>query len=323
MKMFVPVALAAVAALALTACGSGSGGSSESTTIGVLLLNGDTYFTSVAKGVQEANAGGTTIVENYEGDAAKESQAIDNLVARGVDAIVTSPLDGTASAVALERAASSGIPVVCYNTCLDESAREGVISAFVLSDQAGMGEQTGQVAVERLRNAPPPVRFGVLHCDSFDICTQRREAFFRTLDDAGIAYEIVAQNEELVVDKAVPAAEDMLTAHPDITALWGANDGATAGLVRAVESSGRAGQVPVFGSDITPVLAGYLQADPPTLLTTTGQDGLATGAKAVEVVRTLLGGGRVEPFVQEVPVVNYSVDDLPAVQGYLQANAPS
>lgn len=317
-------ALAAATLLAsglLAGCSSSSE-TSDSATIGVLLLNGDTYFTGVAGGVEAANADGTTIVENYDGDAGKEAQAVDNLISRGVDAIVTSPLDAKASTGALKRAADAGIEVICYNTCIAEDQREGVISAFVLSDQAGMGEKTGAFAVDWTKqNIKGSVKFGVLHCDSFDICKQRRDAFFGTLDDAGIDYEIVAEDEKLVVDKAVPAAEDMLTANPEINALWGANDGATAGLVRAVESGPGAGSIPTFGSDITPVLADFLLTKTPTLLTTTGQDGEATGKKAVELATTLLDGQQVDPFVQEVPVVNYSVDALAAVRAYVEENA--
>lgn len=319
MRYTIP-AIALAASLALAGCsddGASDGGGSDFTT-GVMLLNGDTYFTAVADGFKQASDG-ETIVENYDGDAAKEAQAVDNLISRQVDAIVTSPLDGTASASTLKRAADSGIEVVCYNTCLDEDKREGIVSAFVLSDQAGMGEQTGTFAADWIKkNVNGQAVFGVLHCDSFDICRQRKDAFFSTLDAAGVDYRIAAQEEEYVVDKAVPAAEDMLTSNPDINVLWSANDGGTTGLVRAAESSGR--DIKVFGSDMTPVLADMLLQQPPTLLTTTGQDGTATGEKALDIVRTLLDGDDVEPFVQEVPVVNYSVDDLDAVRAYVEAN---
>lgn len=319
MKKLMAVAVALASLTAMSACNADSDG--EGPTIGVLLLNGDTYFTNVAQGVEAANSGGDTIVENYDGDAGKETQAVDNLVSRGVDAIVTSPLDAKASAGALERAASEGIEVICYNTCIDGAEESDSVSAFVLSDQAAMGEQTGEYAVKYLQdNVDGPLSFGVLHCDTFDICEQRREAFFATLDDAGLDYTIAAEDEELVVDKSVPAAEDMLTSNPEINALWGANDGATTGLVRAVESGPGAGSIPVFGSDMTPVLAEELQATPPTLLTTTGQDGIATGNKAVEVAETLLNEDAVEPFQQVVAVVNYSVDDLSAVEDYIAAN---
>lgn len=324
MRYTIP-AIAIAASLALAGCSDGGGsnggvsdGEGSDLTTGVMLLNGDTYFTAVADGYKRAS-NGETIVENYDGDAAKEAQAVDNLISRQVDAIVTSPLDGTASASTLKRASDSGIKVVCYNTCVDEDKREGIVSAFVLSDQAGMGKQTGTFAADWIKkNVKGEAVFGVLHCDSFDICRQRKDAFFTTLDAAGVNYRIAAQEEELVVDKAVPAGEDMLTSNPDINVLWSANDGGTTGLVRAAESSGR--DIKVFGSDMTPVLADMLLQQPPTLLTTTGQDGTATGEKALDVVQTLIDGDDVDPFVQEVPVVNYSVDDLDAVRAYVEAN---
>lgn len=319
------LSVAIVMAGVLAGCGTTSTGSNTSSgskgaTVGVMLLEGDTYFTAVGKGVKQANAG-ETIVTNYEGDAGKESKAIDNMMSRGAKAVVTSPLDPKASATALKRASQDGIKVVCYNTCLDKKLQEGTVSAFVLSDQAGMGKQTGEFAAKYIKaHITGPISIGVLNCDAFDICRLRKDAFFAALKAAGINYKVVAQDQQLVVDKAVPAAEDMLTAHPEINVMWGANDGATAGLVRAVDSSGAKGKVVVFGSDMTPVLAKDLLAPNPTLLTTTGQDGLATGKRAMQVVETLLAGKKVTPFTQTVPVVNYNVDDKKAVQDYLAAN---
>jgi ABC-type sugar transport system substrate-binding protein len=321
-KRIIALASGAILALSLSACATGGGGGDgngdDAPTIGVMLLNGDTYFTNVASGVTAANPG-DTIVENFDGDAAKEAQAVDNLVARGVDAIITSPLDGEASAVALQRAADAGIKIVCYNTCVNDPENGEIVSAFVLSDQAGMGTATGEFAATWIAaNITDPLNIGIIHCDTYDICRERRDAFFAALDAAGVTYSIVAEDEEIVVDKAVPKAENMLTAHPEINVLWGANDGSTTGLVKAVQSSGR--DVVVFGSDMTPVLAELLLEADPTLLTTTGQDGIATGEAAVGVVNSLLAGDSVDPFIQVVPVANYSIDDLDAVQAYLDSN---
>lgn len=291
-------------------------------TIGVMLLNGDTYFSSVAKGIEAANEGGETIVVNYNGDAAKESSGFDNLITRQVDVIVTSPLDPDSSVAAIRRAAQAGINVICYNTCVSEEAQKQYVKAFVLSDQKGLGRATGEYAADFIReNIGDSVTMGILTCDSFDICRQRREAFFSVLEDAEIAVDLVADQEAYVVDKSVPVAENILTANPDVDALWAANDGGTVGLVKAVENAGRAGEIPVFGTDMTPQLGRMLVSEPHTLLVTTGQDGLKTGEIAVDVARKLDAGEDISGFKQIVPVSNFTADDPAAVETYLEDNS--
>lgn len=289
-------------------------------TIGVVQLEGDTYFTNVSRGARQANAGGSVIVENSNADAGQEAKALDDLTARQVDAIVISPIDAKGSIAGIRRAARAGIPVICYNTCIDDADAKKYVKAFVLSDQAGMGRRTGAFAVRYLAKNRNKATFGVVQCDSFDICRQRKQAFFKSLDDAAAKYKVVADQEAYVVDKAVPIAENMLTASPGIDVLWAANDGGTVGLVKAVQSAGKTGKVVVFGSDMTPQLGHYMLDKDPILLTTTGQDGLATGAEAVDLARKLKAGTPIGDFVQIVPVVNYSVDDPAKIQKYLDDN---
>jgi simple sugar transport system substrate-binding protein len=306
----------------LLAAGTLSASAQENLTLGVVLLNGDTYFSNVAKGVSEANPGGETIVVNYNGDAGKEASGMDNLITRQVNAILTSPLDPASSVPAIRRAHEAGIAVICYNTCINDEDAAKYVSAFILSDQAGLGRATGEYAVEYIKNnMDGKIVLGVLTCDSFDICRQRKAAFLGELEKGGIEVEIVADQEAYVVDKSVPIAENILTANPQITALWAANDGGTVGLVRAVQSAGRAGSLPVFGTDMTPQLGEYLLAEPPVLLTTTGQDGLATGKRGVEVARDIIASGnKPESFVQIVPVASYTREKPDDVKAYLSSN---
>lgn len=300
----------------------GAGGvHAKELTVGVMLLNGDTYFSNVVRGVEEANAGGQTIVVNYNGDAAKESGGVDNLITRGVDVIITSPLNPDSSVPALERASEAGIKIICYNTCINDADKDRLVKAFVLSDQAGLGRATGEFAVKYIKkNMGGKVTLGILTCDSFDICRERRDAFFGELKKAKISVNLVADQEAYVVDKSVPVAENILTANPNITALWAANDGGTTGLVKAVETAGKAGKIPVFGTDMTPQLGQMLLDSPPILQVTTGQDGEATGKIAVEIAEKLARGESTGGMVHLVPVANFSVNDPAAVKAYLRQN---
>ena len=288
----------------------------DSPTVGLVLLHQDIYMSGVVSGVKAQAPDAQVLVENYAGDAGKEARAMENLTARGVDVIITSPLDAQGSVPAIRRAAEAGIPIICFNSCINDEDMKKYVKAFVLSDQGGLGRETGSFAANYLKEKGiDDFKIGVLQCDSFSICRERREGFFGELDKAGITYEIVADQEAYDPDKSVPAAENMLTANPDIKVLWSENDGGTVGLVRGVASAGLEDQISIFGTDISPQLAQYILDG--KLLATTGQDGDATGMAAMKLADTILNGGDVGDIIHVVPVKPFTIADKATVQSYI------
>ena len=77
-------------------------------------------MSDVVAGVKEQDPSAEVLVENYAGDAGKEARAMENLTNRGVDVIITSPLDGQGSVPAIRRAAEAGVPVICFNSCIND-----------------------------------------------------------------------------------------------------------------------------------------------------------------------------------------------------------
>ena len=86
----------------------------------------------------------------------------------------------------------------------------------------------------------------------------------------------------------------MLTAHPDLDILWGANEGATVGAVMAVKNAGKAGQVAVFGTDTGEQIAGFLLSGDGILQAVTGQQPFEIGSRAVESALGVLKGEKVQ-----------------------------
>lgn len=60
------------------------------------------------------------IETNAQGDISKESTFVDTLVARNVDAIILSAVSENGSSRTVRRASEAGIPVICYNTCINQ-----------------------------------------------------------------------------------------------------------------------------------------------------------------------------------------------------------
>jgi ABC-type sugar transport system substrate-binding protein len=301
--------------------GSSTSGTARSSTshmtIGVLLLEGDTYFTSFAKEFKAlVGSKGTVLIDNFNQSASTEAADVDELVARHVNAIVTGPLSAD-SVPEYAKAAKAGIPVICYDTCLSTSADNTYVKGYVLSDQAGMGRDTGKFAVSYIKaHIHGTLHIGTLGCDVLVICQQREAAFLSQLRGAGLKYIIDGNEEAYVVDAAVPAATQLLIAHPDINVLYAENDGGTQGEITAVEAEHDVGKVAIFGEDISAPIAKALLTPGSPLLCSTGQSGTATGEVTYKVLQEVLQGRKIVPFLQVVPVVFYDHNTVAALRAW-------
>jgi simple sugar transport system substrate-binding protein/ribose transport system substrate-binding protein len=75
---------------------------------------------------------------------------------------------------------------------------------------------------------------------------------------------------------------DILTAHPDVNIVYGANEGGTLGSALAVKNAGKAGQVAVFGTDCSAQLLAMLQSPENILQAITSQKPVDLGRLSVE-----------------------------------------
>jgi simple sugar transport system substrate-binding protein len=110
---------------------------------------GDAFWDIVKSGAdQAAKDQGVTVTYQGDGDPAKQSQLIDNAVARGVDGLVVSMANPDGVRDSVEAAVDKGIPVITINSGLEESQEFGAITHVGQSE-----ELAGQAAGERLRDA--------------------------------------------------------------------------------------------------------------------------------------------------------------------------
>jgi len=248
------------AASAAILCGAVAAYAQEDIKIGAIYMDAQGYYAGVRKGIQDAakEAGrNLEIIEtNAQGDVSKESSFIDSLIAAGVQAIITSPVSADGSYRAIQRAKDAGIPVICYNTCLSEADQKELIAAYAVGDPYEFGNKLGQVAADYFvsNNITEP-KIAVLNCEFVEVCVTRREGFEAALKEKVPGYVIVANQEGAILDKAVSVAGNILTANPELDAIFGEAGGATLGAARAVRAQGRVGDVVVFGGDMTSEIA--------------------------------------------------------------------
>jgi sugar transport system substrate-binding protein len=301
----------------LTACGSDSGSASgDSLKVGVIYLDTQGFYGGVRKGIEDgAKSAGkdVKIVEsNAQDDASKESSFMQSLVGQQVDAIMLSASSGTASVPAIKQAHEAGIPVICYNTCIDEPDLSEYVSAYMLGDPIEFGKQLGDAAGDYFVAAGiTDPQIGVVNCEFVEVCKKRREGFEEALGAKVPGYEIVENQKGGDASASLSAAQNILTAHPDLDAFMGEYGDATIGAVKAVEAANATGKTVVFGGDMTTDIANALK-DNTVLKAQVDISGQVMGKAAIDEAIKVIGGEDPSEVVVPVQVDIYTTPDSAA-----------
>lgn len=136
-------ALAAAGALALTlaACNSdgGSGGGGGLIGVSMPTQTSERWIAdgnAVKAGLEEA--GFEVDLQFANDDIPTQSQQIDQMITKGVEALIIAAIDGTALSGQLEAAAANGIPVVSYDRLIRDSEH---VDFYVTFDNENVGVQ--------------------------------------------------------------------------------------------------------------------------------------------------------------------------------------
>jgi ABC-type sugar transport system substrate-binding protein len=312
----VTVALAAVATATLMLAGcSASGGTSggdDQIRIGALYLDSQGYYGGVKAGVAAAAEDSGLDVKFLEttsaGDVSKESTFMNTLVSSGVDAIIISAVSTEGSIPAIKQAYDAGIPVICYNTCVTDEATDKYVTAYILGDPIEFGKQLGENAVSYFTEAGiDSPKMGVINCEQYEVCQQRLKGFEDALTAGLPGAKIVANQEGAEVDKAVPTAEQMLSANPDLDGIYGEAGGATVGAFKAVGTRDLIGKVAVFGSDMTTEIATELESGE-VLKSVVDISGLEVGKLAFSAAQDGIAGNAPAEKIVAAPITLFTPD---------------
>ena len=300
------VAVAIALAAALVACGDddndGGGdskGSSASKTeeavkLGLIMKFPVDFFLtmeSAAKEWDKANPGAT--VTTGIGKSATDDQGqidlIESMVTQGVKGIAITP---TSPAVipALDAAIEQGVKVVLIDNDLPDWDGK---SSVVATDNLKGGQLAGEFIAKQLdKGSTVAVLEGVPGVPALD---DRVNGMKEGLGSSGI--EIVGKAPtDCDQNKGVTAAADLLTAHPDVDAIYGACGPPIVGAIQSIKRAGRSpASILVVGFDALPdevaqIESGNEDASVAQFPAKMGELGMATLLKAVQ-------GESVEPNV--------------------------
>jgi len=174
-----------------------------------------------------------------------EINHIENMIAKGVKAIAITPTS-PAVQTALDKAVQAGIKVVLVDNDIPGWAGK---SSVVATDNLAGGKLAGTWLAENLK---PGAKIGILQGrvgnPSLD---DRVKGLKETLGSkATVVGEPATDCDQT---KGLNAAQDMLTANPDLTAIYGACGPPIIGALQAVKAAGKKpGDITVIGFDASP-----------------------------------------------------------------------
>jgi sugar transport system substrate-binding protein len=276
------------------ATGAGSAGTAKRLKIAGVGFQDDQFFKLAEMGMRDAaqKANVELLQGNSAGSTDKEASLIENYVTQQVDAIVIAVVNKKASITALKQAHDAGVKIITY----DASVAADFPAANIRSDQISLGKLTGEVAHRYIKEKlGGKAKIGIITYLSLipEMATERNKGFLDEVKKLP-GVQVVSTNDAWLADKAVTVVDDVLTRHPDLNVLWGANEGGTVGAVTAVRNAGKAGKVAVFGTDVSEQMCGFLLDKDNVLQAVTGQKPYEIGTMAMETAVKVLNGESVE-----------------------------
>jgi len=295
----------------------------EDLTIAGVVFQDDEFMNALINGMKQACEENNVefVSSNSNNDQSREVELINTYAGQGVDAICIAPLDKEASLASLGAASAQGVAIGSVNMEISDS--DFLVGGYASDDKAN-GYQIGEYAAKWIAEKyDRPIKIGLIHYDHQlpEQSSNRYGGFFAALDDAGIEYEIVANQGAEKEDLALSAASDMITAHPDIDVFYGSNGGGLQGLVQAIAQSGKAGEMYAFGYDAQEGICQQLLDDNDILQGIVVQDPYSQGySSASLLIQYLKGEAEVTGTTESTPGFLLTRDDPEAVEAYVEEN---
>jgi ribose transport system substrate-binding protein len=289
----------AVAASALLA-GSGAALAQDKPTFALIQINQQAlFFTQMNEGAQKAAdaAGANLVIFNANNDPAAQNNAIENYIQQKVNGLIVVAIDTNGIMPAVKAADAAGIPVVAVDAVLPA---DGPQKAQIGVDNEGAGKMIGEHFLKVVKSdMGGKAKLGIVGALNSTIQNIRQKGFEDVVKtDSNIAMVGVVDGRN-VQDSALSAAENLITANPDLTAIYATGEPALLGAVAAIESQGKQGQVKLVGWDLT--ASAIKGIDGGYVVGVVQQDPAGMGAAAVDALVKIHGGGMVEKSIS-VPI---------------------
>jgi len=218
-----------------------------------------------------------------ETEYSRQIQIVDSMIARRVDGIVLAASDRKALVGVVDRAMSNGIPVTIFDSGLDSNN----YMSYVATDNVEAGRMAAHTLGKLLGGKG---KAGVVMHVPGSVSTTDRENGFDEVIQKEFPEIQIAQRQFGMSDRAksMSAAENILTAHPDLDAFFASTEPSTTGTALALKSRGLNGKVKLVGFDSNEAMIEDLKGG--TIHAMVVQDPFKIGYEAVKTIADKLAG---------------------------------
>jgi D-xylose transport system substrate-binding protein len=183
------------------------------------------------------------LAQAADADQAQQTRQVEDLLTKGIDALIIGPADGAAAAVLANQCKEEGVPVICYDRIITNTQN---VDYYVAINPRRLGEFQGQYIADHAKPGAIML-FGGSPDDSNSIHyfegamskIQPKIADGTFTVIGGDAYTQVV-TEGWLPEKAQARAENILAANPDakVTGILSPNDGLAGGIIQALKANG-------------------------------------------------------------------------------------
>lgn len=260
------VLLAAVLALVVGACGAEvrkSGGGDEGGDTGgggqkgpirlavVPIAVGFNYWETVHNGAKCAaqKAEGDVNIQwdgvTAETDVNGQVNLLQNFITQGVDGLVYAPANDKVLADVSQQALDQGLAVVNFDAGTTPQPEEVPVFA---TDSAAAGKEAGGFLADELGEKGGKVAI-LEHAPGTETSDQRVDGFVEGLKTNPNLRVVAQQSSKSDYNTALSVADNILTANPDLDAIYATNEPGALGAAEAVRKANKAGDIVIVGWD--------------------------------------------------------------------------
>lgn len=294
MKKTLAILLAAMMLLGLTCTAMAE----EPLTFGfTVTTNNNPFFAEIEAAVREvieAN-GDVLITSDPQSDLQTQISQCEDMIAQGIDCLLLCPIDSAAIKPILTLCEEQNIPVVNFDT---DVVDVDMVDALIATDNYSAGVAVGKDMLTKLEKGS---KIAILDIPSNVASDARINGMLDTLGDHVVVVDRLNGKGDTGV--ALPIAEDLIIANPDLAAFFGMNDPMAIGCVQAVASQGRKGDILVWGVDGSPEAKQCVAEG--TMEGTGAQSPATIGKVTIETAYKLLEG---ETFEEKIYIESFIIN---------------
>lgn len=265
------------------------------------------FWSIMSRGIAAAAAENGYVVTTYSADNQAKQELANTVkaIASGVDGIILSPTNSSASVTLLKLAAKADIPVVIADIGTDA----GRYVSFISSDNRSGAYGLGKLLVRELKRRDwEDGSVGIIAIPQKRANGQARTAgFMQALKEAGIDSAAIEQQVDFSYRETYEYSLSLIRNHPRIRALWLQGSDRYQAALDAIADSGREEQILLVCFDAEPEFIRLIANG--VIVGAAMQQPFRMGEIAVEAMHRHLTGSGVEKNIS-LPVLAISRDNI-------------